>query len=76
MAIDACRSPKPQTQARPGPGTLTGVDKAKTAVTLASNSGIRIGLREWDEAPITDAWGERESGASTLNREQQHFNRN
>jgi hypothetical protein len=75
MQIDARRSPKPQTQARPGPGTLTGVDpKAETGVTqtlqsrknwnrILGSGSVRASM---NEVPITDVWGERESGASAL----------
>jgi hypothetical protein len=79
MPIDARRSPKPQTQARP-----TVVDpKAETVVTLALQShkswnrilGSRSVCAKVNEAPDYRCLGRAGVGSLCSDREQQHFNR-
>jgi hypothetical protein len=83
---DRCTpQPKPQTQARPGPGTLTGVDpKAETGVTLALQSrknwnrilGSGSVRASMNEAPDYRCFGRAGVGSLSSDREQPHFNRN
>jgi hypothetical protein len=85
MPIDARHSPKRQTQARPGPGTLTGVDpKAETGATLALQSrkswnrilGSGSVCASVNEAPDYRCLGRAGVGSLCSDREQRHFNRN
>jgi hypothetical protein len=72
-------------KARPGPGTLTGVDpKAETGVTLALQSrknwnrilGSGSVRASMNEAPDYRCLGRAGVGSLCSDREQQHFNRN